>query len=220
MNRRPRTGPVGGEVNRDAALSARDVHKAFGRHVVLAGVDLAIRPGLTTGIVGENGAGKTTLLRVLCGDLRPDKGTVAVNGTLSHCPQHPVLNHALTPFQHLCLFQEAYRLRHLDRAHELVGHLDFADHLHVPVKVLSGGTRQKLSLVLALMHDPDVVLLDEPYQGFDWQTYLAFWELAAARRVAGLTTVVISHLAYDLDRLDTVIQLRNSVATTAPGAGQ
>ncbi|WP_327433095.1 ABC transporter ATP-binding protein [Streptomyces sp. NBC_01236] len=202
------------------ALSARDVHKAFGKHVVLAGVDLTIRSGDIVGVVGENGAGKTTLLRILCGDLRPDKGTVAVDGTLSHCPQHPVLNNALTPFQHLSLFQEAFRLRNLARAHELIDQLAFADHLHVPVKVLSGGTRQKLSLVLALMHDPDVVLLDEPYQGFDWQTYLAFWDLAAARRAAGRTTVVISHLAYDIDRLDSVIQLSHKVAVLTKGAGR
>ncbi|WP_329375466.1 ABC transporter ATP-binding protein [Streptomyces sp. NBC_01483] len=202
------------------ALSARNVHKAFGKHVVLAGVDLTIRSGGIVGIVGENGAGKTTLLRILCGDLRPDKGTVAVDGTLSHCPQHPVLNTALTPFQHLSLFQEAFRLRNLARAHELIDRLAFADHLQVPVKVLSGGTRQKLSLVLALMHDPDVVLLDEPYQGFDWQTYLAFWDLAAARRAAGRTTVVISHLAYDIDRLDSVIQLRHKTAVMTKGAGR
>ncbi|MFI6005267.1 ATP-binding cassette domain-containing protein [Streptomyces sp. NPDC051366] len=200
------------------ALTARGIHKAFGKHVVLAGVDLTVRSGEIVGIVGENGAGKTTLLRILYGDLRPDKGTVAVGGTLSHCPQHPVLNNALTPSQHLCLFREAYRLRNLDRAHELIDQLVFADHLHAPVKVLSGGTRQRLSLVLALMHDPDVVLLDEPYQGFDWQTYLAFWDLAAARRAAGRTTVVISHLAFDTDRLDTVIQLRHRTAVMTKGA--
>lgn len=202
------------------ALSARDVHKAFGKRVVLAGVDLTVRCGEIVGIVGENGAGKTTLLRILCGDLHLDKGTVAVDGTLSHCPQYPVLNNALTPFQHLRLFQEAFRLPNLDPAHELIDRLAFADHLYVPVKVLSGGTRQKLSLVLALMHDPDVVLLDEPYQGFDWQTYLAFWDLAAARRAAGRTTVVISHLAYDTDRLDTVIQLRHKTAVMTKGASR
>ncbi|MFD7341967.1 ATP-binding cassette domain-containing protein [Streptomyces violascens] len=202
------------------ALSARGIHKAFGKHVVLADVDLTIRSGETVGVVGENGAGKTTLLRILCGDLRPDKGTVTVDGTLSHCPQHPVLNNALTPFQHLRLFQEAFRLPNLDPAHELIDRLAFAGHLHHPVKVLSGGTRQKLSLVLALMHDPDVVLLDEPYQGFDWQTYLAFWDLAAARRAAGRTTVVISHLAYDIDRLDTVIQLGHKAAVMTKEASQ
>ncbi|WP_367140743.1 MULTISPECIES: ATP-binding cassette domain-containing protein [Streptomyces] len=202
------------------ALIARDIHKAFGNRIVLAGVDLTIRSGETAGIVGENGAGKTTLLRILCGDLRPDKGTVTVDGTLSHCPQHPVLNNALTPFQHLRLFQEAFRLPDLDRARELIDRLAFADHLHVPVKALSGGTRQKLSLVLSLMHEPDVVLLDEPYQGFDWQTYLAFWDLAAARRAAGRTTVVISHLAYDTDRLDAVVQLSRKAAVMTKGAGR
>ncbi|MFE1883272.1 ATP-binding cassette domain-containing protein [Streptomyces diastatochromogenes] len=202
------------------ALSARNIHKAFGKRVVLAGVDLTVRSGETVGVVGENGAGKTTLLRILHGDLRPDKGTVTVDGTLSHCPQHPVLNNALTSFQHLRLFQEAFRLPHLDRAHELIDRLAFADHLHVPVKVLSGGTRQKLNLVLALMHDPDVVLLDEPYQGFDWQTYLTFWDLAAARRAGGRTTVVISHLAHDVDRLDAVIQLGHAATVMTEGAGR
>ncbi|MET9381325.1 ABC transporter ATP-binding protein [Streptomyces sp. NPDC002928] len=202
------------------ALSAQDIHKAFGHRVVLAGVDLSIRSGDVVGIVGENGAGKTTLLRILCGDLSPDRGSVTIDGTFSHCPQHPVLNNALTPFQHLCLFQEAFRLRNLDHAHELIDQLAFADHLHVPVKVLSGGTRQKLNLVLALMHDPDVALLDEPYQGFDWQTYLAFWDLATARRAAGRTTVVISHLAYDIDRLDSVIQLTRKVAVVTEGASR
>ncbi|WP_406507899.1 ATP-binding cassette domain-containing protein [Streptomyces sp. NBC_00212] len=201
-----------------SALSARNVHKAYGKHVVLAGVALTIRSGETVGVVGENGAGKSPLLRILCGDLRPDKGSVTIEGTLSRCPQHPVLNNALTPSQHLSLFQEAFGLRKLDHAHELIDQLAFADHLDVPVKVLSGGTRQKLNLVVALMHEPDVVLLDEPYQGFDWQTYLAFWDLAAARRAAGRTTVVISHLAYDIDRLDSVVQLGDKAAALAKGA--
>src|SRR5689334_24324623 len=73
--------------------------------------------------------------------------------------------------------------------------------------VLSGGTRQKLNLTLALMHDPQVLLLDEPYQGFDWDTYQRFWDLAARLRDAGRSVLVVSHLAYDTERLDELWRL-------------
>ncbi|TQJ92776.1 ABC transporter family protein [Streptomyces sp. SLBN-31] len=73
--------------------------------------------------------------------------------------------------------------------------------------VLSGGTRQKLNVTLALMHDPQVLLLDEPYQGFDWDTYQRFWDLAARLRDAGRSGLVVSHLAYDTERLDELWRL-------------
>ncbi|WP_256862661.1 ATP-binding cassette domain-containing protein [Microbispora sp. GKU 823] len=76
---------------------------------------------------------------------------------------------------------------------------------------LSGGTRQKLNLVLALMHDPDVLLLDEPYQGFDWETYVRFWDLAEELRARGRSVLVVSHLAYDAARLDTLHRLEGGV---------
>jgi ABC-type multidrug transport system, ATPase component len=72
---------------------------------------------------------------------------------------------------------------------------------------LSGGTRQKLNLTLALMHDPRVLLLDEPYQGFDWDTYQRFWDLAGRLRDAGRSVLVVSHLAYDTGRLDELWRL-------------
>jgi ABC-2 type transport system ATP-binding protein len=86
---------------------------------------------------------------------------------------------------------------------------------------LSGGTRQKLSLTLALMHDPPVLFLDEPYQGFDWQTYLAFWDLATELRAAGTATVVISHLVFEQERFDRICHLtRAGFAPRKTGAGE
>jgi ABC-type multidrug transport system ATPase subunit len=73
---------------------------------------------------------------------------------------------------------------------------------------LSGGTRQKLSLTLALMHEPAVLLLDEPYQGFDWETYLAFWELSDELRASRTATVVVTHLVFEQERFDRVCHLR------------
>ncbi len=71
---------------------------------------------------------------------------------------------------------------------------------------LSGGTRQKLNLTLALIHAPDVLLLDEPYQGFDWETYLRFWDLVGTLRERGRAVVVITHLVFEEERFDLLYQ--------------
>ncbi|MBB5960692.1 ABC-type multidrug transport system ATPase subunit [Saccharothrix tamanrassetensis] len=200
-----------------AALRVLDVHKAFRARSVLRGVSFDVSPGELAGVVGENGAGKTTLLRILAGQLGPDRGEVELTGSLGYCPQHAVLNDALTVDQHLRLFQVSYRLPDLGRANELVERLGFADYRNIPVGVLSGGTRQKLNLVLALMHDPALLLLDEPYQGFDWDTYLHFWRIATELSEAGRAVLVVSHLAYDKERLDTLHRLDNGTLGESGG---
>ena len=128
---------------------------------------------------------------------------------MGYCPQAVVLNEALTVDQHLDYFRAAYRLADLGRAHALVERLAYAQYRRTLVGTLSGGTQQKLNLTLALMHDPAVLLLDEPYQGFDWETYLRFWQIAADLRARGKAILVISHLIFDQRRFDTVYQLQD-----------
>ncbi|WP_157546034.1 ABC transporter ATP-binding protein [Microtetraspora fusca] len=195
----------------EPVLRVRNVRKGYRQVPVLRGVDLALPPGRVAGIVGENGAGKTTLLRVLAGDLRPDGGSVHCGGRIGHCPQETVLHDAFTVEQHLRFFQVAYGLESLRRAEELMEVLRFPARRRARPGTLSGGTRQKLNLVLALMHDPDVLLLDEPYQGFDWETYVRFWDLAEELRARGRSVLVVSHLAYDAGRLDTLHRLEDGV---------
>ncbi|KAA2257518.1 ABC transporter ATP-binding protein [Solihabitans fulvus] len=204
----------------EVVLRVTGVRKSYGSRAVLRGVDLQVHQGELVGIVGENGAGKTTLLRVLCGELRADHGEIAIDGTLGYCPQRTVLDDELTVAQHLRLFQTAYRIASLQHTEDLLAVLGLAQHRDTPAKALSGGTRQKLNLVLALMHDPEVVLLDEPYQGFDWETYLAFWKLAATLRDNGCAVVVISHFAHDTERLDAVRRLRGGVLEPAMAGGR
>jgi ABC-2 type transport system ATP-binding protein len=204
------------------ALAARGICKSFGRRRVLAGLDLDIVPGELVAVVGENGTGKTTLLRILAGDLRPDAGTVVIAGTPGYCPQTVVLDEALTVDQHVRYFQAAYGISSTARAEELIERLGFAAYRGQRAGTLSGGTKQKLSLTLALMHDPPVLLLDEPYQGFDWQTYLAFWDLARELKAAGTATVVISHLVIEHERFDRICHLKGGrieeVTSHAPAA--
>ncbi|MFH8293801.1 ATP-binding cassette domain-containing protein [Streptomyces sp. NPDC018059] len=183
------------------------VWKSRGRSQVLRGVDLTVPAGALVGVVGENGAGKSTLLGVAVGELAPDRGAVLRAGSVGYCPQRAVVNDTLTVEQHLRLFQVAYRLPTLTRAQELMDTLAFADCLHRRAGALSGGTRQKLNLLLALMHDPDLLLLDEPYQGFDWDTHQRFWDLAARLRDAGRSIVVVSHLLHVREHFDAVVHL-------------
>ncbi|MFE3517549.1 ATP-binding cassette domain-containing protein [Streptomyces sp. NPDC059166] len=196
-------------------MRATGVHHAYRRRQILRGVDLTLEPGVLAGIVGENGAGKSTLLRILSGELRPQRGAVSHRGRLGSCPQRAILNEALTPRQHLDLFRSAYRMDGAGRTEELVEQLGFRDSLDASVGELSGGTRQKLNLTLALIHDPQVLLLDEPYQGFDWETHLRFWQLAARLRDEGRSVLVVSHLAHDLQRFDKVWNLTGGVLCAA-----
>ncbi len=193
----------------DPVLRAAGLAKSFGRHRVLRDVGFELRPGTLVGIVGENGSGKSTLLRILAGELRPNAGAVTLAGALGYCPQAVVLNESLTVAQHLDYFRAAYRLTDLSRAQQLVETLAFGQYLGATVGTLSGGTQQKLNLTLALMHDPAVLLLDEPYQGFDWETYLRFWQVAADLRARGKAILVISHLIFDQQRFDALYQLHD-----------
>lgn len=194
-------------------LQARNLHKSYGKRPVLRGADLTVAAGRLVAVVGENGAGKSTLLKLLAGTLPADRGETVRTGTLGYCPQDPVLNASLTVEQHLRYFAAAHHLPDLDRARELVSLLGYERYTASVAGELSGGTRQKLNLTLALLHDPDVLLLDEPYQGFDWETYLRFWDLVEGLRTRGKAVVVITHLVFEQDRFDLLADLTDGRLT-------
>src|SRR5690348_1310925 len=193
-------------------LVARGLAKTYGRfrrHKVLQDITFTVAPGALVGIVGENGAGKSTLLKILAGELRPDSGRVELDGALGYCPQEVVLNETLTVAQHLEYFAAAYGIHDLRRADALLNQLAYQQYRNATVATLSGGTKQKLNLTIALMANPRILLLDEPYQGFDWETYLRFWDLAAELRARGCAVLIISHLVFDQQRFDALYQLHN-----------
>lgn len=109
-------------------MEVRGVHHAYRRRAVLRGIDLRLRAGTLCGIVGENGAGKSTLLKVVSGELRPTRGTVRHTGRFGYCPQHAVLNDALTVRQHLSFFRTAYRLADVRYAEEVMEVLGFTGY--------------------------------------------------------------------------------------------
>jgi ABC-2 type transport system ATP-binding protein len=179
---------------------------------VLRGASLEVRPGELVGLVGENGSGKSTLMQIVVGLLARDGGTLDRPERLGYCPQQPLLWDKLTVAEHFELFARAYRLD--DEAapasrDELLADLGFGRYLEYRVEELSGGTRQKLNLSLALLHDPQLLLLDEPYAGFDWETYLRFWEMAEQRRARGMGVLIVSHLLAERERLTRIYELRD-----------
>jgi ABC-type multidrug transport system ATPase subunit len=182
---------------------------------VLRGVDLELHPGEVVGLVGENGSGKSTLMKVIVGALAADEGTVTRAGKVGYCPQEPVLYARLTCDEHFELYGHAYGMtttKMRDARQRIYAALGFDAYARTRADQLSGGTQAKLNLGLALLADPDVLLLDEPYAGFDWDTYQKFWGLVAERRAAGRSVLIISHFVVDEQRFDRIVQIRDGKA--------
>ena len=164
------------------ALAARAVTRRFGDEQALAGVDLDVRVGEVVALVGLNGAGKSTLMRALLGMLRPDTGTVAVMGRpvdeadsavwsrVGHLIETPPRYGELTVFESV---YSAARLQQLDRATaqesaaEIIERLELGHWRGRLTRTLSLGNRQRLGIAMALVHDPSVLVLDEPSNALD-----------------------------------------------------
>ena len=229
----PSQGPAGGlALARDGpavsavacpVLRAQGITKSYRRgrgprrrHLeVLRGADLELCAGEVVGLVGENGSGKSTFMKILVGALDSDTGTVEVSGQVGYCPQEPLLYERLTCDEHLQLFGVAYGMDEASTgaaAEALYQDLGFGRWRSTQVAELSGGTQAKLNLALALLADPGLLLLDEPYAGFDWDTYQRFWDLTADRRAAGRSVLVVSHFVSDLERFDRIVEMRDGQA--------
>jgi ABC-type multidrug transport system ATPase subunit len=201
-------------------LDAQHIAKAYGRRQVLNDVTFKIEPGEIAGITGENGCGKSTLLNVIVGCLEADAGRIVHCEKLGYCPQELLIFENLTVEENLRYFATGYGLQQRgpawrEAANSLLERFRCSQYLRTPVSRLSGGTKQKLNLILAFLHSPDLLVLDEPYAGFDWETYLQFWEYARELRAAGKSILVVSHLVYDSTQLSTIYRLTGGVLECA-----
>lgn len=204
-----RTAGRGNDVD-VGALVVDKVCKRFGHTTILDDVDLTVARGEVVALTGENGAGKSTLMRICAGLERADAGTITVDGRIGYCPQIPGLFELLTAEDHLVMFGRGAgigRAESLERGREILAEFDYPLHERTVTRNLSGGTRQKLNLALALLADPTVLLLDEPYQGFDRGTYVNFWDHCAVWRDQGRAVVVVTHMLAELGRADRVVEL-------------
>ncbi len=187
------------------AIRARKLVKSFGHTAALRGVDLGVAEGEFLTLFGPNGAGKTTLIRIVASLTRPTAGTVQVRGEdlskaatslrrhiglISH---HPLLYGDLTPDENLRFFAQMYDLPDApSRIDTVLTQVGLAARRRDPVRTFSRGMVQRLAIARAILHDPSIMLLDEPYTGLDLQAAdmlrSVLQELAASDRTVILTT--------------------------------
>jgi ABC-2 type transport system ATP-binding protein len=190
-----------------AAVQVRDLQVRFDAVLAVDGLDLSVPAGGSVALVGRNGAGKSTSLRVLAGVLPASAGQVRVSGVdvrrdpvaakyrTGYCPDVGGLIPRATPWEHL---QLAARLRGLagwqDDARDLLERFDLAQAAHRVTAGFSHGMGRRLSVVLAAFHRPEVLLLDEPFDGVDPLGVEATLDLVAAQRATGTAVLVSTHL--------------------------
>ncbi|MEO8606800.1 MAG: ABC transporter ATP-binding protein [Chloroflexota bacterium] len=204
-------------------IEIQNVYKQFGNVQALSGLSLQIEKGITYGLLGPNGAGKTTLIRTLVGLLVADKGQVTVLGKrmpdkailsrMGYMTQSTALYDDLTVYQNVRFFASIYGVRdRLDAAvSDAIALVDLSNRAKSRVRELSGGMKQRCSLACALVHQPDVLLLDEPTVGVDPQLRVQFWEHFRRLNAQGVTLVVSSHVMDEAERCDRLGFIRQGV---------
>jgi ABC-2 type transport system ATP-binding protein len=197
------------------ALEVRGLTKLFDRPAV-DGLDLTVESGEFYALLGPNGAGKTTTLRMVAGLLHPDAGSIAIHGIdaltdpvaakriMAWISDEPMIYERLTPFEYLEFVAGLWGVETAEagmRAHELLDWLDLADHAHERCEGFSKGMRQKVALAGALVHDPRLIILDEPLTGLDAASARQVKNVLRERVSAGGTVIMTTHILEVAERM-------------------
>jgi len=200
---------------RPIAVATRGLTKCFDRPAVDA-LDLTVYGGEYYALVGPNGAGKTTTLRMVVGLLRPDAGTIAIEGIdaiadpvaakqiVAWLSDEPMIYDKLTPFEYLEFVAGLWRVETAvaeTRARELIGWLGLEPHAHERCEGFSRGMKQKVALAGALVHDPRLIILDEPLSGLDAGTARQVKNVLRDRVAAGGTVIMTTHILEVAERM-------------------
>jgi ABC-2 type transport system ATP-binding protein len=200
------------------ALEARGLVKTFGPIHAVDGIDVALAPGRIYGLLGPNGSGKTTLIRLLVGLARPTRGEAFLLGVrvpsremlgrVGYMTQADGIYPELSVWENIRFFAGLYGSFDREQLVEAVRVVDLADRLDTPALHLSGGMRRRLSLAIALVHRPPIVVLDEPTVGIDPALRVQFWQHFRALSGRGATLLVTSHVMDEADRCDELLFIR------------
>jgi ABC-2 type transport system ATP-binding protein len=199
------------------AIETRDLHKRYGDVLAVQGVDLAVPAGEIFGLLGPNGAGKTTAIKMLLGLTRPTSGYAAVFGRelpreaarvrqlVGYVTQEVALDKALTARENLRLVASLYHVPRGERnarINELLEFSELTERADDIVRDYSGGMRKRLDLALGLIHQPRLLIMDEPTLGLDIQTRRRLWEyVRTLRDERGLTILLTTHYLDEADQL-------------------
>lgn len=214
-----------GRVTRDLethSIHMRGLTKRYGTLTAVSGLDLSIKKGTLYGLIGPNGSGKTTTIRMLVGLLRPTSGEATILGEkvpikrniarISYMPQETAVYSDLTVHENLEMFAGLYSMDSASfarREKELLSMTDLEERRDSLVSQLSGGMRHRTSLACSLVHDPEIMFLDEPTVGVDPELRVGFWKYFSDLKAGGKTIIITTHYMDEANRCDVVGMMRN-----------
>jgi len=216
----PQGDPNAGKDADGPVIEVHDLVRRFGDFVAVDHVSFSVRRGEIFGLLGPNGAGKTTTFRMLCGLLPASGGRARVAGMdlrtaraqarsrIGYVSQKFALYANLTVDENLRFFGGAYGLRGArlrERMQAVIGQLDLAGHESQPAGQLPGGIKQRLAMAVGLLHEPEILFLDEPTSGADPLARRAFWRRITALAGAGTTIVVTTHFMEEAEYCDRIV---------------
>ena len=215
------------------AMEITDVHKSFGKQKVLDGLSLRVEEGEIVGLLGPNGCGKSTVLNIIGQLLLPDAGQISLMGQALHpsngkahsrvgfCAQRCALYLDLLPAENLHFFGRLHGLSEKEcqqRVAELMRTFSLNAFANTRVGQLSGGWQQRLHLAVALVHQPSVLVLDEPTAAVDVEARMELWRLIQDLRDRGTTILLTSHHLAEAERLCTTVALMRNGKVAAHGS--
>jgi heme exporter protein A len=187
-------------------IEIKKLTKQADNKLILRGVDLSIKKGETVAILGPNGAGKSTLLKMLAALIKPTSGLIKVNDMdlkknhiqikkiLGYLPHSSLLYDHYTPLENIVFFGNIYGVKNVEqRATELVKEVGLSFFLNEPVKNFSRGMIQRIAIARAIVHEPEILLLDEPHTGLDQGAIGILNNVILSMKAKGTTTLMVTH---------------------------
>ena len=210
------------------AIIVQNVSKRFGKKEVLKDVQLTVEPGEIYGLIGPSGSGKTTLVKLIVGMDRPTKGSIHVLGRpvpdlqllqkIGYMAQADALYNDLTAAENLRFFAALFQLNKAEQKERIAYAADLvnlSEELGKKVENFSGGMKRRLSLAIALLQDPQILVLDEPTVGIDPELRLSIWQELYRLKSAGKAILVTTHVMDEAEKCDRLAMIRDGRLITS-----
>jgi ABC-2 type transport system ATP-binding protein len=220
-------------MNSNSVISVKNLTQRFGAATVLNSINLEVHRGEILGILGPSGSGKTTLVKAIVGMQNPDDGNITVLGTkipslrvvskVGYMAQSDALYEDLNAMDNLLFFASLYDLKGKKakaRAEAVLELTHLAEHKKKPVRNFSGGMKRRLSLAISLIHEPELLILDEPTVGVDPVLRMEFWEKFNQLKSEGCTIIITTHVMDEAEKCDRLALIRNGKITALASPGE